>query len=156
MALIKIYNTNDYDKFDFWVSTWWRHGGSGWEPLSRNSFEMRDVIFERPLKHVLFAFSSLVAEFDLWLRVNIGCILDFETEIAEAADVLFAIDELNAAINLRIGLEEEEADEDTTEEDYNSGLILLCFLTSENLLCIQFAGQNHLVQHFHIFFHHKL
>jgi hypothetical protein len=81
------------------------------------------------LTDVLFLYSSLVAEFDLWLRVNIGCILDFETEISEAADVLFAIDELNAAMNLRIGLENEEeevagseADEDTaTEDDYNTG-----------------------------------
>ena len=103
----------------------------------------------------MFAFSSLVAEFDLWLRVNIGCILDFETEIAEAADVLFAIDELNAAINLRIGLEEEEADENTTEEDYNSGLLLLYIWTNKQVLYTPFAGRNQLFRYFHIFFHHK-
>ena len=53
------------------------------------------------------SFSSLVAEFDLWLRVNIGCILNFETEYGEAANVLYAIDDLNASINLRIDLQKD-------------------------------------------------
>ena len=53
------------------------------------------------------SFSSVVAEFDLWLRVNIGCILNFETEYGEAANVLYAIDDLNAAMNLRIELQND-------------------------------------------------
>ena len=55
----------------------------------------------------LSSFSSVVAEFDLWLRVNIGCILNFETEYGEAANVLYAIDDLNAAMNLRIELQKD-------------------------------------------------
>jgi hypothetical protein len=58
-----------------------------------------------------FLFSSIVAEFDLWLRVKINCVLDFEEEVAEAKEVLFQVDELNAAMNLRIGLEEEKETE---------------------------------------------
>ena len=82
-----------------------------------------------------------MAEFDLWLRTNLGCILDFETEISEAAEVLFAIDELNAAMTLRIGLEEEEEeaaagddeDEDTTTEDdyFNAGNMHVASLCNE-------------------------
>lgn len=56
-------------------------------------------------------FSSIVAEFDLWLRVKINCVLDFEEEIAEAKEALFQVDELNAALNLRISLEEEKEQE---------------------------------------------
>ena len=52
--------------------------------------------------------SSIVAEFDLWLRVKVNCVLDFEEEIAEAKEALFQVDELNAAMNLRISLEEEK------------------------------------------------
>ena len=52
--------------------------------------------------------SSIVAEFDLWLRVKVNCVLDFEEEIAEANEALFQVDELNAAMNLRISLEEEK------------------------------------------------
>ena len=48
-----------------------------------------------------------MGEFDLWLRVKIQCVLDFEEEITEAQEVLFAIDELNAAMNLRIGLQDD-------------------------------------------------
>jgi hypothetical protein len=39
--------------------------------------------------------------------VKIQCVLDFEEEITEAQEVLFAIDELNAAMNLRIGLQDD-------------------------------------------------
>ena len=43
--------------------------------------------------------------------MKINCVLDFEEEIAEAKEVLFQVDELNAAMNLRIGLEEEKEKE---------------------------------------------
>ena len=68
--------------------------------------------------------SSIVGEFDLFLRVKIECILDFETEITEAAEVLFAIDELNAAMNLRIGLQRE--DEDKNKETGDIIRIIYC------------------------------
>ena len=82
----------------------------------------------------------------MWVRTNLGCILDFETEIGEAADVLFAIDELNAAMTLRIGLEEEEEsggdeDQDTTTEDdeYNTGYICrLLYLKKPGVKFINF------------------
>ena len=77
--------------------------------------------------------------------------MDFETEIGEAADVLFAIDELNAAMTLRIGLEEEEEtggdedqgdeDQDTTTEDdeYNTGYICrLLYLKKPGVKFINF------------------
>jgi hypothetical protein len=60
----------------------------------------------------------------LFLRVKIACILDFETEITEAAEVLFAIDELNAAMNLRIGLQQE--DEDKNKETGDVFRIVYC------------------------------
>ena len=43
--------------------------------------------------------------------MKINCVLDFEEEIAEAKEVLFQVDELNAALNLRISLEEEKEKE---------------------------------------------
>ena len=54
-------------------------------------------------------------EFDLWLRVKLQCVLDFEEEVAEAQELLFNADELNAAMNLRLDiqdLEEAEAAQD--------------------------------------------
>lgn len=56
---------------------------------------------------------SVVSEFDILVRAKLGCLLDFDSEIAEAADVAFAIDDLVAALQLRIGLEEEARLTDT-------------------------------------------
>jgi hypothetical protein len=70
--------------------------------------------------------SSIVSEFDLLLRVKIGCVLDFETEISEAAEVVFALDELNAAMNLRIGLQQEDEDKEKETGD----IIVIVFLRS--------------------------
>ncbi len=50
---------------------------------------------------------SVVSEFDVLVRARLGCILDFDSEVAEAADVAFALDDLAAALQLRIALEEE-------------------------------------------------
>jgi hypothetical protein len=64
------------------------------------------------------AVKSIVGEFDIWVRTKIACILDFEAEIKEAAEIGFSLDELNAAMNLRINIEEaerEEAEEQSTQ-----------------------------------------
>ena len=72
------------------------------------------------------AIKSIVGEFDIWVRAKIACILDFEAEIKEAAEIGFALDELNAVMNLRINIEEAEreaakeaeANENTTNNYY--------------------------------------
>lgn len=59
-------------------------------------------------------------EFDLWLRVKLQCVLDFEEEVSEAQELLFNTDELNAAMNLRLDLkdlEEVEAAQDGSGQD---------------------------------------
>ena len=86
--------------------------------LSRSCFDNIKI------KRGQFCFSSIVGEFDLFLRVEIGCILDFETEITEAAEVVFAINELIAAMNLRIGLQQE--DEDKNKETGDVIRIVYC------------------------------
>ena len=62
------------------------------------------------------AVKSIVGEFDIWVRAKLACILDFEAEIKEAAEIGFSLDELNAAINLRINIEEEEREEAAQNE----------------------------------------
>jgi hypothetical protein len=57
--------------------------------------------------------------------VKIACILDFESEIVEAKEVLFAVDELSAAINLRIGMQQEE--EEANKETGNV-IRIVCYL----------------------------
>ena len=62
------------------------------------------------------AVKSVVGEFDIWVRAKLACILDFEAEIKEAAEIGFSLDELNAAVNLRINIEEEEREEAAQNE----------------------------------------
>ena len=54
------------------------------------------------------AIRSIVGEFDIWVRTKLACILDFEDEIKEAVGLVFALDELIMAMNLRIDLEESD------------------------------------------------
>lgn len=60
------------------------------------------------------AVSSIVGEFDIMLRLRLECILEFALEKKDVAFVLFGLDELSAAINLRINIAqfEEEADQE--------------------------------------------
>jgi hypothetical protein len=51
------------------------------------------------------AIKSIVSEFNIWVKTKLACILDFEAEIKEAAEIGFALDDLNMAMNLRIDLE---------------------------------------------------
>jgi hypothetical protein len=51
------------------------------------------------------AIKSIVSEFNIWVKTKLACILDFEAEIKEAAEIGFALDDLNVAMNLRIDLE---------------------------------------------------
>lgn len=53
--------------------------------------------------------ASLIAEFDLLVRVRISCILNRDADNIEAAEVLWALDKLVAALNLRLGLESDNA-----------------------------------------------
>jgi len=59
---------------------------------------------------------TIVAEFDTWVRVKLGCISDFETDLVETAEVGYLLDELNAVMNIRIDLEETARNEITNED----------------------------------------
>lgn len=58
---------------------------------------------------------TIVAEFDSWARIQVGCISDFESDLVEAAEVGYLFDELNAAMNVRIDLEEASRNEMMSE-----------------------------------------
>jgi hypothetical protein len=51
---------------------------------------------------------AIVGEFDAWVRIKIGCITDYDGSYIEVAEVSFLLDELIAAMNLRIDIEESE------------------------------------------------
>lgn len=55
---------------------------------------------------------TIVGEFDTWVRIKIACITDFEGDEIDAAEVSYMLDELNAAMNLRIDLEESSREEE--------------------------------------------
>jgi hypothetical protein len=66
------------------------------------------------------AIKSIVSEFDVMARLKLACILDFESEIKEAASLGFLLDKLNTAMDLRIDLEESERKKtSTTRNDDN-------------------------------------
>ncbi len=51
---------------------------------------------------------SILEEFDVWIRVKLSCILDFEGSHIEAADIVYALDQLNLAMVSRVELESED------------------------------------------------
>lgn len=51
---------------------------------------------------------AIVGEFDLWMRIKTACITNFANDHIEVAEVVFLQDELLAAMNLRIDIEEAE------------------------------------------------
>ena len=50
---------------------------------------------------------SLISEFDTWVRLDLACILDEEDNCQSAAEVKWTLDNLIAAYNARLDLEEE-------------------------------------------------
>lgn len=53
------------------------------------------------------AIQSVISEFEIIIRAQLGCILEFDGEIPEAADVTFILDDLITAMQLRLGIEDE-------------------------------------------------
>jgi hypothetical protein len=51
---------------------------------------------------------AIVSEFDTWMRIKIGCITNFASDHIEVAEVVYLQDELLAALNLRIDVEETD------------------------------------------------
>lgn len=51
---------------------------------------------------------SAINEFDILIRTYLGCLLDFDGEIVEAAEVTFSLDDFVSALQLRIGIEVEK------------------------------------------------
>jgi hypothetical protein len=51
---------------------------------------------------------TIVGEFDSWVRIKIACITGSGSDHIEAAEVSYLLDELIAAFNLRIAVEEGE------------------------------------------------
>ena len=49
---------------------------------------------------------SLINEFDTWVRLELACILDEEDNQDSAAEVSWSLDNLIAAYNARLDLEE--------------------------------------------------
>ena len=49
---------------------------------------------------------SLISEFDTWVRLDLACILDEEDNCQSAAEVKWTLDNLIAAYNARLDLEE--------------------------------------------------
>ncbi len=56
----------------------------------------------------LSAVRAIVSEFDTWVRIKIACITGSESDYIEPAEVSYLLDELNAAMNLRIDVEEAD------------------------------------------------
>jgi hypothetical protein len=126
---------NERDKGNFGaIGTWWGYGTTGFyaigfgfpyilgleeDNLPCHSTDFFETLDQYKLKNgldELFAsqlpFSTIraiVGEFDSWVRLKVACITDFEGSYVEAADVLFLLDELSTAMNLRIDVEETES-----------------------------------------------
>ena len=67
----------------------------------------------------LSAVRAIVSEFDAWVRIKIACITDSGSDYVEAAEVSYLLDELNAAMNLRIDVEEAERESKMKAEAMN-------------------------------------
>ena len=59
---------------------------------------------------------AIVGEFDLWMRVKTACITNFASDHIEVAEVVFLQDELLAALNLRMDVEETERNKMTAPD----------------------------------------
>jgi len=73
-----------------------------------DKFQLTNGLYELFSSGISFvSIRSIVGEFDILVRSSLGCILDFDSEVPEAADVAFALEDLVKAIQLRIATEEE-------------------------------------------------
>lgn len=115
------------------ISAWWGYGGKGFYglgfgfpyllslpednlPCHASDFQETldqykltnglDELFATTLP--LSAVRAIVSEFDAWVRIKIACITDSGSDYVEAAEVSYLLDELNAAMNLRIDVEEAD------------------------------------------------
>jgi hypothetical protein len=126
------------------ISVWWGYGSRGFyaigfgfpyllslpeDNLPCHSSDFQATLDQYKLTNgldELFATSlpissirAIVSEFDSWVRIKIACITDSEGDYVEAAEVSYLLGELNAAMGLRIDVEEAERDskkESTTTE----------------------------------------
>ena len=128
------------------ISAWWGYGSTGFyaigfgfpyilslpeDNLPCHSSDFQETLDQYKLTNgldELFASSlpisgirAVVGEFDSWVRIKIACITDFESDYIEAAEVAYLLDELNAAINLRIDVEESERDSMKDGGNMNDG-----------------------------------
>ena len=117
------------------ISAWWGYGQVGFygigfgfpyllglpeDNLPCHSSDFQETLEQYKLTNgldELFATSlpisairAIVSEFDSWVRIKIACITDSEGDYVEAAEVSYLLNELNAAMNLRIDVEESERD----------------------------------------------
>ncbi len=125
------------------TTTWWGYGTTGFYAIgfgfpyllgveednlpchSTNFLETLDQYKLKTGLDELFASSlpissirAVVSEFDTWVRINVACITDFEGSYLEAAEVLFFLDELNVAMNLRIDVEESERNSQSSADRF--------------------------------------
>lgn len=147
------------------INAWWGYGGVGFYAigfgfpyiigLNEDNLACHASDFLRTLREYRLGqgldelFSSrlsidsikaVVGEFDAWVRIKLACITDFEGDVIEAAEVAYLLDELNAALNLRVGIEEaarsgsKKSDFESSSQDYDTnildGLLDLNFQTS--------------------------
>lgn len=60
---------------------------------------------------------TIVAEFNSWVRIQVGCVSNFEGDLVEVAEVGYLLDELNAAMNIRLDLEDVARKEKVTMDN---------------------------------------
>lgn len=136
------------------IATWWGYGTTGFyaigfgfpyligleeDNLPCHSTDFSETLDQYQLTNgldqlfgsslTLSTIRAIVSEFDMWVRIKIACITDFEGSYLEAAQVIFLLDELNTAMNLRIDIEQARRDqsdsvftEKTIEDYFNDGL----------------------------------
>jgi hypothetical protein len=115
------------------IGTWWGYGTTGFyaigfgfpyilgleeDNLPCHSTDFLEILNDYKLSSgldPLFASSlpidtvrAIIGEFDTWVRIKLACITDFEGSYLESAEVIFLLDELNTAMNLRTDLEESD------------------------------------------------
>jgi hypothetical protein len=65
-----------------------------------------DELFSTSLP--ISAIRQIIGEFDTWVRIKVACITDSASNHVEVAEVAYLLDELSAAFNLRIDVEESD------------------------------------------------
>ena len=123
------------------ITTWWGYGSTGFyavgfgfpyilglqeDNLPCHSSDFKETLEQYKLSNgldELFATSlpisavrAILSEFDAWVRIKIACITDSEGNYIEAAEVSYLLDELNAAMSLRIDVEDAEREKEKEAE----------------------------------------